>query len=515
MRMIEDTELLRRYTRDASEEAFAELVRRHVNWVYATACRLAGSASRAEDVTQSVFIDLSRKSRLLTGRREPLGWLHTSTRYASAALRRTEARREHREQTAEDYMDRGDGMSSHDWSRVRPVIDEALAELSAADREVVLRRYFHGQSFPELAHTLGLSEEAARKRATRGLDKIRGRLAKRGITSALAALELALSAQAAVVAPAHLAVSVTAGAVAAGSASLVSLWAAPLAIGAAALVALSTAISVTVRAQAHAAHVERELLSAQRQVSETEIARLRTAQDLAAVRREHAELEREIAEGKARLLEVCSRRGDAALGAKRADGILEAVSILDEMRPFLRQFADAFFDSIHGPLIRKLKLSGQDEIQLKEQLYPTIAVDQAPELKFILNHDGSTRFAVSLKSSGTYTLDEKALEAFLGEERYAIYQDYDRTKPIRMAVVDRLASQLVFSDDPLRATQADRLLDILAASTPDAEMPVPSEIDWDKVLSQAATVLTRPQVEMLARLSGNVSNSWKMEFYGF
>jgi RNA polymerase sigma factor (sigma-70 family) len=515
MRMIEDTELLRRYTRDASEEAFAELVRRHVNWVYATACRLAGSASRAEDVTQSVFIDLSRKSRLLTGRRELMGWLHTSTRYASAALRRTEARREHREQAAEDYMDRGDGMSSHDWSQVRPVIDEALATLSTADREVVLRRYLQGQSFPELAQMLGLSEDAARKRATRGLEKIRGRLAKRGITSALAALERALSAQAAVVAPAHLAVSVTASSVAAGSASLISLFAAPLAIGAAALVALSTAIGVTVRARAHAAQAERELQLAQRQVSEGEAGRLRIAQELAAVRREHAELEREIDERKARLVEVCSRRGDAALGAKRAEGVLEMVSVLNEMRPLLRQFSDAFlFDQIYGPLTKKLKLSEQDEVRLKEQFYAPLDVGLTPQLKFILNHDGSTVFSLSLKSNAMFN-GETLMKAFLDKERYAIYQNYDRTKTLRMYVVDRLASQLVFSDDPLRAPQADRLLEILAAATPDPEMPAPGDIDWDKALPQAAAVLTRPQVEMLARFSGNASNSWKMDLYGF
>src|SRR5882724_9771270 len=50
VKMMNDSELLRRYAEDASEEAFAELVRRHLHLVYAAAWRQTGDAHRAEDV---------------------------------------------------------------------------------------------------------------------------------------------------------------------------------------------------------------------------------------------------------------------------------------------------------------------------------------------------------------------------------------------------------------------------------------------------------------------------------
>src|SRR5439155_10685262 len=96
-----DTELLRRYVEDHSEAAFAELVRLHLNLVYCAALRqVGGDAHRAKDVAQTVFTDLARKARSLTGRATLTGWLHTSTRFAAAKLRRADFSRQQHEQEA-------------------------------------------------------------------------------------------------------------------------------------------------------------------------------------------------------------------------------------------------------------------------------------------------------------------------------------------------------------------------------------------------------------------------------
>ena len=45
-----------------------------------------------------------------------------------------------------------------------PQVDGALAELSESDRDAVILRFLHQQSFRDVAQTLGTSEEAAKKR---------------------------------------------------------------------------------------------------------------------------------------------------------------------------------------------------------------------------------------------------------------------------------------------------------------------------------------------------------------
>src|SRR5215510_1433592 len=96
-----DGDMLRDYAQRRSEEAFAELVRRHVDLVYSAALRqLNGDVHLAQDVTQTVFSDLARKAGSLSDRRDLAGWLYTSTHFAAAKAVRTEQRRHTREQEA-------------------------------------------------------------------------------------------------------------------------------------------------------------------------------------------------------------------------------------------------------------------------------------------------------------------------------------------------------------------------------------------------------------------------------
>ena len=100
--MNDDSELLRRYARESDEDAFTELVRRQVNFVYSAALRqVNGDAHLAADVTQLVFTDLARKAGQAADHRVLAGWLFTSTRFAAAKLVRGERRRHVREQKAQ------------------------------------------------------------------------------------------------------------------------------------------------------------------------------------------------------------------------------------------------------------------------------------------------------------------------------------------------------------------------------------------------------------------------------
>src|SRR5688500_244351 len=148
--MSADTELLRRYVEQRSEAAFAELVRLHLNLVYFAALRLlGGDAHRAQDVAQTVFTDLARKAATLTHRPTLTGWLHTSTRFAAAKVRRAEFSRQQRHLEAETMhaLLENDPNSAADWERLRPMIDDLVHELGERDREAVLLRFFENQPF--------------------------------------------------------------------------------------------------------------------------------------------------------------------------------------------------------------------------------------------------------------------------------------------------------------------------------------------------------------------------------
>ena len=206
--MTPDSELLSRYARTHSEDAFAELVRRHVNLVYSAALRqVNGDAHLAQDVAQTVFTDLARKAGSLARRETLTGWLYTSAHFAAAKIARTETRRRDREEkfmrepTNENVPEVGRVTPcAPDWERLRPVLDAVMHQLKETDREAILLRYFENRPFAEVGAKLGLNENAARMRVERALEKLRDILTKRGITTA-AALASVISANAVQLAP--------------------------------------------------------------------------------------------------------------------------------------------------------------------------------------------------------------------------------------------------------------------------------------------------------------------------
>jgi DNA-directed RNA polymerase specialized sigma24 family protein len=89
-----DAELLRRYAEEGCEDAFAELVGRHIDLVYHAALRqLGGDAHRAKDVSQAVFALVARKAHALSRHGALAGWLHTTTRLTARRVIRNEQRR--------------------------------------------------------------------------------------------------------------------------------------------------------------------------------------------------------------------------------------------------------------------------------------------------------------------------------------------------------------------------------------------------------------------------------------
>ncbi len=298
-------ELLRRYAEERAEDAFAELVRRHIDLVHSAALRqVGGNAANATDVTQTVFVELARNAVRLAGHPALTGWLYTTTRRMAAHAVRREARRVRREQEAHVMQDllREPIGPELDWTRLRPVLDAAMHDLGEADRLAVLLRHFERRPLAEVGTRLGLSENAARMRVDRALDKLRAKLAKRGVTSTASALAIALSGQAVTAAPATLASVVTASALAAAATTtstfgLFTLMASTkikLAAVAAALVATGTMLvlqhQAAGRLSADNADLQRRVVQLTEEAQTARQAASQNAEELARLRQPQTEL---------------------------------------------------------------------------------------------------------------------------------------------------------------------------------------------------------------------------------
>lgn len=212
--MNDDTQLLKQYAGIASEQAFRELVERHIQLVNSTALRMvAGDVHLAKDVTQVVFTDLARKAASLPGDIVLGGWLHRHTCYTAAKTVRTEIRRRDRERIAMEINDANESSppESH-WQQLASVLDDALNHLGAQDRDAIVLRYLQSRDLRSIGLTIGTSEDAAQKRISRALEKLRRFLTHRGITLSGASLATDLDAGAKPPVPHGLAASISAAA---------------------------------------------------------------------------------------------------------------------------------------------------------------------------------------------------------------------------------------------------------------------------------------------------------------
>lgn len=214
-----DAELLEQFARNQSEAAFAELVERYIGLVYSTGFRKTDNPQQAEDITQAVFIILARKAGSLGPKTVLPGWLYHTARLTAANLQRAEARRSRREQEAfmQSTMNETDTTPDALWRELSPLLEDAMAGLGATDRDAIVLRFFQNRSLAEVGAALGASEDAAKMRVSRALEKLRKFFNKRGVVSTTAVIAGAISGNSVQAAPAALAKSVTAVGLAKGA----------------------------------------------------------------------------------------------------------------------------------------------------------------------------------------------------------------------------------------------------------------------------------------------------------
>lgn len=194
-----DWQLLHEYVKEGSQEAFATLVERHVNFVYSTCLREVRDAVLAEDTTQAVFLILARKAPQLRPQGAFSGWLYQTARFASRnALKQERNRQRHEQNMMQEFMDENTHPNhapgyGKDQSFLEENLHEALSALNNEQRSVVLLRFFEGKSVREVGESLGITEKAAERRLARALEKMRRHFEAHGYATSVAVIAVLLA----------------------------------------------------------------------------------------------------------------------------------------------------------------------------------------------------------------------------------------------------------------------------------------------------------------------------------
>jgi RNA polymerase sigma factor (sigma-70 family) len=407
--MTDDGQLLVRFTTERSDDAFRELVARHIDLVYSAAIRLAGGdAHLAQDITQTVFVDLARKAPGLPRDVVLAGWLYRHACFTASKAVRTERRRQARELTAME-MNAPTDQADANWEQIAPQLEEAMNRLAAQDRDAIVLRFFKRHDLRQVGEVLGISEDAAQKRISRALEKLRAILGQRGLTLSAAGLAAVLTAEAVTAAPAGLALSIAAASitVAGSGITLIKLLTMTKLKTALATALLAAAVTVPLlqnksvnqlREENMALRQQARNLDQQRaenerllQSSADELDRLhRETADLARLRGEVASLRRLNGElAKAEAIKQTSRTGEKAAVAGRFIPTSELVDAgLDSPEAALQTF---FWAAITGSSNRVeqatdytvFKKAMQDK--MKEQLEPNFDPSQPQDDHFHLD----------------------------------------------------------------------------------------------------------------------------------
>jgi RNA polymerase sigma factor (sigma-70 family) len=209
--MTTDAVLLQSYAVHGDEAAFRKLVESHLPMVYSAALRqVGGDKHLAEDVAQIVFRDLARDAAEFSAEVSVAGWLFRAAHFAAAKAVRTEKRRRDREAAAALEYD-GQAVNSYsgnratDWDALQAVLDQAMSELEEKDRDAIVLRFFRGLDFRTVGAELNISDDTARKRVSRALERLRGLLVRHGVTLSVTVLGTLITDKSMAVPPAGLA----------------------------------------------------------------------------------------------------------------------------------------------------------------------------------------------------------------------------------------------------------------------------------------------------------------------
>ncbi|MGA3144845.1 MAG: sigma-70 family RNA polymerase sigma factor [Verrucomicrobiota bacterium] len=457
--MTSDLDLLGQYARNKAQDAFTEIVRRHVDLVYSAAVRQVRSPQLAEEVAQSVFTDLARNAGKLKPDTVLTAWLYQVTRRTAIDVVRRESRRQLREQIAVEMN--AMNATASDWTHVEPFLDEAMHTLDDTDRTAVLLRYFENKSLREVGQALGTSEDTAQKRVSRAVERLGEFFSKRNVTVGTSGLAVLISANAVHAAPVGLAATISAAAVLAGTAistSTIITATKTIAMTTIQKTLITAALAVVVGAGIYEAHQASNLRN-QVQDQVQNLQQLQRERDDATNRL--ASLADELARVKKNPSEVLKLRGEVgALRQEKAiagsQSALNKLTANPETRKALRDQQKMGMSAIYSDLVKRLNLTPEQAGQFNDLLADHV-MDSIDLITQAL-HDNKNQGEIDqLFSAQNSALQDKLL-ALVGPDGLAQYLDYTKNLASTLTAAQFAGS---LTGDP--ATVADKKSQLLQA----------------------------------------------------
>jgi len=546
-----DRDLLRQYTERRSQDAFTALVHRHVNLVYSTALRLVRSPHLAEEVAQSVFADLANQAARLAPDTVLPSLLYQVARRTAIDVVRRESRRQLREQVAYELSTMN--ATAAEWNQVEPLLDEAMHALDETDRVAILLRFFENKSLREVGQALGTSDDAAQKRVSRAVERLREFFIKRGVAVGAAGITAVISANAVQASPAGLAATISSAIALAGTTTIATTTTATVAKTIAMTTLQKTLIAatlaVTVSATLYEAH-QTSTLRDELQTSQNHIQALQEEQ--APLHQQIQELSGERDNAKNQLATVTAENdqwkatqksaalsksqggGDALSQSTGSDGSESGKSSTSlaqmmndpKMKEYIHQTQLKMIKERYAALFAELNLT-PDDVEKFTQLIGDKwmkVTDLGPQLA-----SGNTDAASKEQAmSKAYKENDDQLQSLLGPTGFVRYNEFTHEIPAR-STVTLLNNQL--GSSPLTDDQSARLIDIVKAEPYTATHGINGEMDPaffgsqddidkyvklvtdanQRILDQAASFLTPVQLSALAAVQNNSLTAQKLQ----
>ncbi len=515
---LDDMQLLAEYAARNSEEAFSTLVARHVNLVYSAALRQTGNRHEAQEITQAVFLVLARKAKSLRQGTVLSGWLYQTARLTAANSLRRDIRRQNREQQA--YMQSTlDQPAPDHWQQVGPLLEQAMSGLSEADRNAIVLRYFENKPLKEVGAALGASDDAAKMRVNRALEKLRKFFVKRGITLSAAALGAAISAHSIQAAPIGLSTAVIAAAcqgsaltastltLAKGTLKLMAWTKIHLALGTAAVAVIALQGAKIVNQHHETVALQAQLQQAAQQSEE----QLASIKELEARDENMARSLRNILHEPT---QPAARKAAAPAPAPVAVAAANRATVPPQGKGVGSMLKDMMKDPDYANLIKAMSV--QQAQLLKKQYAPLVkqlnltpeqsdafyalitdnATNTTAQGLAIMN--GTNKSDVISAIAGTEKSFQDQMRSFLGDAGFAQFEEYETTIPDRQLLEQMKTS---FADNPLTDDQEQCLLQLMVTERKNSILAIdpatgkPALAGSDRVAQAEQTIQIQDQID--------------------